>query len=278
MGLLVTYDQYGSGDINVTVALWINAFAAGVAMVCASPFVPRLRWGGSLLWRASRSSWQFSKWLVAASILAWAMGNLYYVVTSILLGPAAVGILRAAQSLLGVLNIFFLGIENVLPVQSSRKFTEGGITALNVYLKRAAVLGGVVTTIVAGFFAIAPQFWLDLLFGKSYGSGGALVQWMALGNIVLYLTVPAMVWLRTVEQTRHIFHAYLASAVVSAVVAYPAILYFGLRGAAIGMLISAVVNCATLAISIRYAWSKIGDQNANDRKRVEIYPMNLSSQ
>jgi O-antigen/teichoic acid export membrane protein len=193
------------------------------------------------------------------------MGNLYYLATGILLGASATGQLRVAHSLLGFTNIFFQGIENVLPIQSSRKFVEGGVTALNRYLIKVALLGSVATAIIDGFFVIFPLPALTFFFGNSYASAAPVVQWTALAEIFFFLTLPAMVWLRTVEQTKRIFYAYVASSVASIVVAYPAISYFGLTGAAIGIFIVTVVNCATLVLGIRSSLSKLVKEPAHAR-------------
>ena len=60
-----------------------------------------------------------------------------------------------------------------------------------------------------------------------------------------------MVWLRTVEQTKRIFHAYLASFVTSIIIVYPAISYLGTTGAGVSILVVTIVDLTTLAIGIR---------------------------
>jgi O-antigen/teichoic acid export membrane protein len=45
-------------------------------------------------------------------------------------------------------------------------------------------------------------------------------------------------WYRTLEQTRSIFYANLASAVLSLAVSYPLIVHFGVAGAAAGLVMT----------------------------------------
>jgi O-antigen/teichoic acid export membrane protein len=266
IALLFLYIQWEPG-ITAVAVIWIIGFSAALAVTCVIYFVPKLTWTRSTLWSATQNSWRFSKWLVGSTLLSWAMGNLYYLATAIVLGTSATGYLRVAHTLMAVTNIIFLGIENVLPIQSSRKFVEGGIAALNRYLIMVAFLGSIAVAIIDGYFLIFPLPALTFFFGNSYAPAAPIVQWSAVGQIFAFSTVPAMVWLRTVEQTKRIFYAYLASSVASVLIAYPAISYYGLIGAAIGLLIVIVVNCAALAWGIRVSLSRLGNERA--RKRQE---------
>jgi O-antigen/teichoic acid export membrane protein len=264
-GLLLVYIQWGPGTLTAAAVLWIIGLSAALAVASAIYFVPKLTWTGSTLWSAAQSNWRFSKWLVASSILSWGWGNLNYFAAAILIGASATAYLRVAQTLLGFTNILFLGIENVLPIQSSRKFVEGGIPALNRYLIKIALIGLIPTVIVDGFFVLFPLPALSFFFGNAYAPASSIVQLYALADVIFFLTVPAMVWLRTVEQTRRIFHAYLASFVTSIIIVYPAISYLGTTGAAVSILVVTIVNLTALAIGIRWSLHKLVDAGAIER-------------
>jgi O-antigen/teichoic acid export membrane protein len=271
IGLLFLYIQWEPG-ITAAAVIWIISLSAALAVMCVVYFVPKLTWSRSTLWSAIQNSWQFSRWLVGSTLLSWTMGNLYYLATAILLGTSATGYLRVGHTLMAVTNIVFLGIENVLPIQSSQKYVEGGITALNRYLTMVAVLGSIAIAIVDGFFFIFPEPALIFFFGSSYSPAAPVVQWAAVGQVVAFLTVPAMVWLRTVEQTKRIFYAYVASSVASVLIAYPAISYFGIIGAASGLFIVIIVNCAALAWGIRISLRIRGIERARNREE-KVAPM-----
>lgn len=143
---------------------------------------------------------------------------------------------------------------------------------MNRYLIIVAVLGSIAVAIIDGFFLIFPQPALTFFFGSSYAPAAPIVQWAAVGQVFAFLTVPAMVWLRTVEQTKRIFCAYLASSVASVLIAYPAISYFGTIGAAIALFIVVIVNCAALAWGIRVSLSMRGHERARNREEKATPP------
>jgi O-antigen/teichoic acid export membrane protein len=264
-GLLLGYIQWGPDTLTAAAVLWIVGFSAALAVASVIYFVPKLTWTGSTLWSAVQSNWRFSKWLVASSILSWGWGNLYYFAAGILIGASATAYLRVAHTLLGLTNILFLGIENVLPIQSSRKFVEGAIPALNRYLIKITLIGLIPTVIIDGFFVLFPLPAVSFFFGNSYAPASSIVQLTAFADVIFFLTLPAMVWLRTVEQTKRIFHAYVASFVTSIIIAYPAISYLGITGAAVSMLIVTIVNVTTLAIGIRCSLNEFVDVRAIER-------------
>ena len=62
--------------------------------------------------------------------------------------------------------------------------------------------------------------------------------------------------LKALEKPSSVFWAYVGSGVATIVVGLPLVIYFGLRGAVYGMLISAAVYSATLGVSF-YLQSQI---------------------
>ena len=64
--------------------------------------------------------------------------------------------LRAAQNLMGVTHMLFMGLAKIVPVRAARHFHEGGEKALSDYLKRVTLLGEAATRAVAAIAAIAP--------------------------------------------------------------------------------------------------------------------------
>jgi O-antigen/teichoic acid export membrane protein len=236
---------------SVAAVLWVSAGTAGVTSVLVIPFLPRFVWSGGTVRSIVVHNWHFSKWLIGSAILLWTIGNLFFVATGILLGTAAVGALRASQSLVGITNILTLGFENVIPRQASQRFVSGGRRDLAAYLKRVALFGGLVTAALAGVFAVAPEFWLAALFGQPFRTAGHLVYWWAVISEMSFLALPIYIWLRTVESTKTIFHAYGLSAIISTAIAVPLIKLFGTVGACIGILVGVSVVVITMLVEIR---------------------------
>ena len=141
--------------------------------------------------------------------MQWTAPQLFFLATGVLLGAAAVGALRAASNLMGVTHILFLGLENIVPARAAQHFRHGGVKALKGYLLRVSWTGGLVTAFVAGVFAVAPGFWLDLFYGGSYARYGYVVQFFAAVYILMFMGVPLRAGLRALEQNAVDFLGFL---------------------------------------------------------------------
>jgi O-antigen/teichoic acid export membrane protein len=179
------------------------------------------------------------------------MNNLLYFVTGAILGTSDVGLLRAATALLGVMNVLFLGMENIVPIAAARRFGAQGMRALSRYLAAVSVLGGMVTILVSATLALASKPILSALFGPNFSSAAWLTLPLAVNNLFYFLAMPAMIWLRTTEDTRAVFNAYAVSSLASIIVAYPLVFFGGVFGAACGVLIGNVFNLGLLIVQIQ---------------------------
>ena len=81
-------------------ALWVIAGAAAAAAFLGLFSVERIAWSPRVLRATALRHWQFSRWLAGSAVMQWVTGNLFLLAAGALLGTAAVGALRAAQTLL----------------------------------------------------------------------------------------------------------------------------------------------------------------------------------
>ena len=116
--------------------VWVIALMAAAAALAGAFFMEPVTFAAATVRRIASRHWHFSKWLAASTIMQWTTGNLFIVAAGAMLGASAVGALRAAQNLMGVTHILFMGLENVVPIQAARHFHDGGKKALVEYLNR----------------------------------------------------------------------------------------------------------------------------------------------
>jgi O-antigen/teichoic acid export membrane protein len=216
--------------ISTARVLWLIAIMAAVATTFGAFLVERIEVNPKILRTTVSRHWHFSKWMTGSALMQWTTGNLFFIMAGVLLGASAVGALRAAQNLINVINILFMGLENILPARAASHFHVGGIKALRSYLKQVTLLGGVATFIMTFVAAIAPDFWLGLFFGDQYIGYGHLLQWWALIYVLIFFGLPLMGGLRALEQPQTIFNSYLWMTLFSVLAAYPMTLYLGLNG------------------------------------------------
>ena len=232
-------------------ALWVIAGTAAAAAFCGVFLVERIAWAPGALRATAARHWRFSRWLAGSAVMQWVTANLFLLAAGALLGTAAVGALRAAQTLMGPCNILFQGLENVVPARAAWHFQHGGAAALVGYMKKIGLVFGLVTAGIAVVAAAAPDFWLGLAYGGEYVGYGYLVRWYAVVYVIAFLSVPLRAGLRAIAHTPAIFWGNLWMALFSILFAYPLIKYFDLPGVVIGTLLIYSVLITTFLLGLR---------------------------
>ena len=157
-------------------ALWAIAATSAAAALIGMLHLGPLDWGSADFSAVLKRHWRMARWLGSEALIGLAAGVLFLATAGALLGPAAVGALKAAQNLMGIAQVLLFALENVVPRRAAQHYHQSGIFALIRYLVRVASFGGAVTLCVTAFFALAPEFWLRMIFGEEYASYGNLVR------------------------------------------------------------------------------------------------------
>ncbi|MCB1959202.1 MAG: phosphotransferase [Rhodocyclaceae bacterium] len=128
---------------------------------------------------------------------------------SAVLGPHVAGAIRAAQNLLGPVNVMFQWLDNVLPVRAARRYRDHGDGALVAYLGSIAVLGlGVLGVFVLGI-ALVDEPLMTLLYGEEFRPYAFLVVLVALYYFFGFGYRIASYLFRTLGRTRYLAKASL---------------------------------------------------------------------
>jgi O-antigen/teichoic acid export membrane protein len=227
--------------------LWIITASAVLAILAGIPLLVWPSLDVSRVVATTRRHWDFSKWLFASSLLSWTSGNLFMILAGFFLGAAAVGALRAAQNLMGVVGILLQGLQNVIPIRAAHHFANGGVASLIDYLRSSAILIGLAVTAVALVASSAPEYWLSLAYADQFAGYGGLLVWYSFIYIVIALELPISTGLRAVEQTRPVFHAYIAGTVFTLIAIVPLVKLFGLTGIMVGLLTTWIIQNVVMA-------------------------------
>ncbi|MCZ6861640.1 MAG: hypothetical protein O7I42_15420 [Alphaproteobacteria bacterium] len=236
---------------QVASALWVIAGAAAAAAFLGLFQVERVAWSTGVFRATAARHWQFSRWLAGSAVMEWITGNLFMLAAGALLGTAAVGALRAAQTLLGPCHILSQGLENVVPARAAWHFQHGGKAALVGYMKKIGLVFGLITVGFAAMVAAAPEVWLGLIYGDEFAGYGYLVRWYAVAYVVALTILPLRAGLRAIEYTRAIFLANILTMLFSIIFAYLLIDYFALPGVVIGRLLIYAILLAALLLGLR---------------------------
>lgn len=252
-GAAVTTGLYAIGAASgLAAALWLVAKHE------------RFRFDVGAILRDWQENWTFSRWTLATQLLACTMPYLLPWILAFGSGGAATSaVLAACTTLVGIANMFVIGVSNYLSHRAIHAFHEEGVPGLVAVLRRTALL----FTVTIGLFALAAWFGgqpaADFLFKGKYPDAGPVIGWLALSTLVSSLNVTAGNGLWALERP----HANFAADVVSFVATLAAALAFvptwGASGAAaascVGMTLALLVRGWTLHTSLVEVAAEGGD-------------------
>lgn len=201
LGLLAGVERLGVGSALACQAL--GSAAAALLAWRVSPVRPARAELATVL----RASWRHSRDYLAAWQLQWVGSQGVLVVGAGLIGPQAAGGVRAAQNIVGPINILFQAMENLVPIAAARRHAEGGMAALSAYLLRLAGWGSALLLPLLAVLALWAEPLTRLLYGERYAGYAALVVWQGLSLFLQYHLRLAFFFLRTLQATGAILRA-----------------------------------------------------------------------
>jgi O-antigen/teichoic acid export membrane protein len=226
---------------SLSLAIWVIAATSIAAVVLGWWWFEPVVFDRDSFWKISSRHWQISRWIAPTAFMQWGSGNLFLLAAPIYYGPAASGLLRATQNIVGVAHIWFLGLDNIVPPEAARQLQLHGVKALMAYIKKIIFTWGGITLGFCAIVAAFPNLWLHIVYGAKYNDGATLLRLYALLYLITFISSPLRAALVALEYTSPIFWAYPALIVFSVALAGPFARTLGLNGVILGM-------CATQII------------------------------
>ena len=249
--LIVFFTSLGS--FTVVVALWIMAVTSLIAVFlgcCQIGWSNLARFPDiNLLIVSSKEYWDFGKWLLATNIVNWGGTQLVNYLSAAVLSLAAVGAMSACKNIVGIVNIMFLALQNMLSSRASVQYRDKGNIGLRKYLIRISIAGGGTTFCIMLVASIWSELWIGLLYGTLYSGFGWIVIWWALYNFVGFFHRPLSAGLRVLKMTRSVFLSYFAGALIVLIFGYPALIYAEINGAMLMLCIVQMVILLSLSLN-----------------------------
>ena len=217
--------------------------AAGAALGC---WRVRKSLFGRIDFKAWLENWNFGKWLVGSEMLVYFSSlPMYMYLAGWLIGPAASGELKAAQTLFGPTRIISYYFATVLPIQFARRLAEGGDTALRRQLRSTSLQ---VLPIIGGFCLLIALFAGPLLavFGRDFAAEPAVLAMYAAVTFFAYIQMVLAAALPAKRMTRDVFLGTVGGAIVTLALSWVLIKWMGIYGALVGMLLTALAIAALM--------------------------------
>jgi O-antigen/teichoic acid export membrane protein len=198
----------------------------------------------------SRRLLRSGRWLALATGFQFSNEHLFLLAAGGIAGSFSLGVLRAAQSIVGIANPALYALEYLVPASLAKALRQGGVvharrtywlTVTFIFLSFAVLLG------LVAFYADA--LLLVLTKGKAVGYGWVLQGLCAV--YLLFVTQTLLVyWFRAVERTAPVMVANGLAAFVSVGICLPVVKTGGIGGAVFGVVLANSIVVASLSLSL----------------------------
>jgi O-antigen/teichoic acid export membrane protein len=222
-------------------ALWIIAATSFLSVCTCIAWYERVSISARSLSIVFHRHWRIARWLAPTAFMQWGAGNLFLLSAPVYYGAAASATLRAANNIVGVAHVWFLGLDNVVPAEAAHQVRVAGVDGMLRYIKKILLQWGGITLVFSSVIAAMPVLWLRLTYGMKYASDGTVLRLYAILYVITFVSGPLRAALQALEYTAPIFWAYPALIAFSVALAGPFARTLGLNGVILGM-------CATQLI------------------------------
>ena len=234
----------GLHSVFAVVSAW-GVAAATAALYGLRQFSirPSLRGGRSFL----MSQWPTSRWLVSERATDWGAAQLYLIIAGALLGPAAFGGLKAAQSLVvgPALLVINAGGSFGLP-EASRQLEERGWAGMARISRLVTGAGVLASSTCAIVVLIAAPTLLRLLYGPEFVAYAPSARIFSISLVFAAFSVGPILALTTTRRVRSLFAVMLAKLVFSVGAVCALTTAFGVTGAAGADLVTSVLTLTVM--------------------------------
>ncbi|RZK62164.1 MAG: hypothetical protein EOO59_03245 [Hymenobacter sp.] len=223
--------------------------------------VPALLVGGTALgeWPAlsagavrqfGRRHWRQARWLVPTALLQWGSANSLLVFAGWAGSPAVLGVLRLAQTAMGVFNLGLQAVENYALPRLSQSFHSAPaqfVAQRAALTKKMLLAAGPLLALLA--LAAGP---LVARFGPAGGAQYAdLLRWCCVLYVVILLVYPLRLTVRLLGDSRHYFGGYVLSIVASLASVRWLTAHYQASGVVLGWLLAQLVLGAYWLVAVR---------------------------
>lgn len=226
-----------AGALTVELAWLSIALASGVAaLFWALVKAETFRGGLSAALRHAQENWTFARWALLTQVIGSSTPYLMPWVVAAVRGATETGLLGACTTIVGLSNMFLIGVGNFLSPKAARAFATGGIPALQKILWQrgllcASALGmaSLLAFTVGGPIA-------SLVYGPEFADCGLIMGLLSLASLANGLGAAAGNGLCSMDRPGANLWADVGTLVVSLTSMLVLIPWLGTLGAALATL------------------------------------------
>lgn len=198
--------------------------------------------------------WSFSRWLLGSTLINCVREGFVNVSVGSLLGLTEVGVLRAAQQLVLIINIPLFVMHNIVPMPASLAYGERGFPGLFSYMQGFALKYFCLLCAVLIVIGSLGEPLLTTVYGSGYAGHGNLVTAYAMIMIIFLIRDFIAIMVKTTENTDFDFYASVLGAILCLLLLFPLVKIFGLAGALLTEALMHVGMLIMIARGLKSHW------------------------
>ncbi|MBR9831425.1 hypothetical protein GYB57_04700 [bacterium] len=196
--------------------------------------------------------WTYSRFLLATALLQWSSANYIILFAASILGPAVIGAIKVAQNLMGVLNVLFQAMENIIPVRSAEAYHRGGIKALGIYMQKTTIQFLTPVALVLILVGIFHQQIMTTIYGDEYLQYSFVLLAFCGIYILVFLGTLLRFIIRTLEYNQIIFWSYVFTTVFSLIAGKVLATDYGLTGVLVGIAGTQIISFISFITFLKF--------------------------
>jgi len=210
VGLLFYYALTGS--LSVATALYIMAFSsATIYLIGSARQILPSNFAG--IRSALTENWEHARHLLPSYLLEWTRLQGFMILGGLFLGVQAIGAIRAAQNIIGPLNVIYQAADNIFPIEGARRLAHEGRRSMTKYFKEIALKGILLLSIPCLLIAFSSQWVMDFLYGSQFSEYHTLIIWQAISLLLVFILKVGTSFMRTIHATKPVLTTSLVGAI-----------------------------------------------------------------
>ena len=255
----------GLHSVFAVVAAWgLGAAIAALYGLRQFSVRPSLRGGSTFLW----SRWPTSQWLASERAASWGASQLYLILAGVILGPAALGGLKAAQGLVAGPTTLVINASGSFGLpEATKQLAERGWTGM-MKVSRFVTGAGLAASLACGVvvFVAAPTL-MKLLYGPEFVKYAPCARLFAISVVLAALGVGPIITLTASRRVRPLFVLQLAKLAFGVAAVSILASAYGVTGAAASYVLTTAL--AVAAIMILQSWTRRSVEKTQRRSVAE---------
>ncbi|MFT4600288.1 MAG: O-antigen/teichoic acid export membrane protein [Arenicella sp.] len=196
-------------------------------------------------------NWRYAKFLIATNLIQFTSSNFLLLSLGLILGVSAVATVRLVQNLMGVLHVFFMTIENVVPAKASLLLHKYSSKHFKTYFKAVVKKSSIFFGLVLGMLWILKAEILSFIYGSEFVRNEDLFGWFIILYIFIFSGTLIQIYLKTTEANKAIFIAYIVSLIASFLTSNYLIETFDIFGYVYGLMLFQLIGIGIYLVSIK---------------------------